>query len=250
MAIKDGWWYDTDISESEAIANGWFSEKVMPFFQFHKNEVYSNAMDRAAEDFGPLLDTCREGSECRVEKRRIMMENLRKEWKKTIDAFKVQVQKSLSWSEDEIVKTYGELVKCEELHPCCGTAKEVVVNWYKQITTLWSKIHDAEREIAILQTKVTEIEMECPDVVTPEEPEEPEEEDRDDRIKINAELAFTLADSDNNDMINLTEFNGLYKTLTLPNDAGQANAQFLALDENLDGLISYEEFVSIDLSTL
>lgn len=91
MAIEDGWWYETDISESDAIVNGWFSERVMPFFQFHKNEVYANAMERAEDDFGPLLDTCREGSECRQEKRRIMMESLRKEWKKTIDAFKVQV---------------------------------------------------------------------------------------------------------------------------------------------------------------
>lgn len=131
MHIEDNWWVESDITESEPILQGWFTEKAMPFFQFHKNDVYENAMSRAEDDFGPLLDTCREGSECRTEKRAIMMESLRKEWKSTIDSFKTQVEASLDWTEDEIVRVYGDLVQCEADHPCCDTASEVVVNWYK-----------------------------------------------------------------------------------------------------------------------
>ena len=121
-------------------------------------------------------------------------------------------------SHNIIFETYGELVKCEEDHPCCDTAEEVVINWYKQITALYTKIHSSEREIAILQTKVDEIENECPHV-TGEEPEEP---DRSDNIGISAEVAFGLADLDKDNFVRRDEFAYMYQMLNLENGNGES----------------------------
>ena len=82
----------------------------MPFFKLHSSEVYENAKRRGIDKYGPLLDTCTEGSKCREEKRIIMIKNLKVEWKKTIDQFRTLVEGSLDYSEDEIFRIYGDMV--------------------------------------------------------------------------------------------------------------------------------------------
>ena len=68
LEIEDNWWSgdESQINSQQPMMQKWFNEQAMPFYNFHKNEVYNKALERGNEEFGPLLDTCREGSECRL----------------------------------------------------------------------------------------------------------------------------------------------------------------------------------------
>jgi hypothetical protein len=47
------------------MVQGWFNKKVMPFFTFNEGTVYDNAIAKAEAQYGSLLETCTEGTNCR-----------------------------------------------------------------------------------------------------------------------------------------------------------------------------------------
>jgi len=158
-------WQPTLLDIDADFNHDWFNQAVMPFYNLHKGQVYQNAIDRAVEEHGVLSKTCAKGTACRDEKRKNLKTELQTQWKQVMKSFKQTVANNVQTTQDKIVSTYEEFKKCADDNPCCTTSETTVKNWYTEMENFQRAIYKRRIAIKELNARITEIEVECPEVI-------------------------------------------------------------------------------------
>jgi len=151
--------------DEEGELDTWFNKSVMPFYNLHKGAVYDSAIAEAQEQYGVLTKTCAKGTACRTEKRATLKGNLETQWKTLMKNFKTEVKNLKESSKGEIIETYKAFKKCADDNPCCQTNRTTVENWYTSMENYQRAIYKRLIAIKELRARITEIEIECPEVL-------------------------------------------------------------------------------------
>jgi len=157
-------WQPTTFDE---ISHDWFNQSVMPFYNLHKGKVYQEAIAEAQADpdVGVLTKTCAKGTECRNQKRAALQLSLETQWKTLMKNFKTSVSAQLVTTKGEIIETYKDFKQCADDFPCCETNEVTVKNWYTSMENYQRAVYKRLIAIKELNARITEIEVECPEVL-------------------------------------------------------------------------------------
>merc|ERR1712046_120719 len=147
-----------------ATGENWYATVAKPFLDAHRDEVAAQAKLAVEAEYGPLLETCEAGSQCRAENRRIIEEAIRAEWQKVLLSFRTDVDATILKTRKIIKTGYDDAVVCETENPCCTVSEVVYNNIRVQITTTENLIQEKWNRWEELERRRLEIETECPDV--------------------------------------------------------------------------------------
>ena len=155
-----------DYSMEGLMAQGenWYTTVAAPFLNAHRNDVIAAATLSVEAEYGPLLETCAAGTQCREENRRIIETAIRAEWQKVLLSFRTDVDATILKTKKIIKEGYDSAVVCEAENPCCTVSDVVYQNIVLQITQHETLITEKWTHWEQLERRRVEIETECPDV--------------------------------------------------------------------------------------
>ena len=150
--------HDVEISQY-----GWFNEvSGLPFFESQRKRIWEDA----TADLPELLDVCPPGAECRAARRRELIDDLTKQWRETIRSVQETILGEIEVTERRIVETHKEFVQCQIEDHCCDTTDATIKNWWIEINNFTKQKNLLRKELEVLKWKITEVEKECPQLVT------------------------------------------------------------------------------------
>merc|ERR1712083_694364 len=143
-------------------AENWYTTVAKPFLDAHRDEVAAEAKRAVEAEYGPLLETCEAGSQCRAENKRIIEEAIKAEWMKVLLSFRTDVDATILKTRKIIKTGYDDAVVCETENPCCTVSEVVYNNIRVQINTTETLIRTKWTQWEELERRRIEIETECP----------------------------------------------------------------------------------------
>ena len=163
---------DSEVTEDSVVdyaleggvdAHGWFTEvSGLPFFQTQRAKIW----DDATKDLPDLLDVCPPGAECRAESRRNLVDKLTGQWRTVIKSVQDQIIGEIEVSKRDIQVTHQEFVQCQIDDHCCDTTDATIKNWWIEINNFTKQKNLLRKELEVHKWKITEVEKECPQLVT------------------------------------------------------------------------------------
>lgn len=163
---------DSEVTEDSVVdyaleggvdAHGWFNEvSGLPFFQNQREKIWLDA----TADLPELLDVCPLGAECRAKSRRALVDKLTGQWRTVIKSVQDQILGEIEVSKRDIQETHEEFVQCQITDRCCDTTDATIINWWIEINNFTKQKNLLRKELEVLKWKITEVEKECPQLVT------------------------------------------------------------------------------------
>jgi len=163
---------DSEVTEESVVdyaleggvdAHGWFNEvSGLPFFQSQREKIWIDA----TADLPELLDVCPPGAECRAESRRNLVDKLTGQWRTVIKSVQDQILGEIEVTKRDIQVTHQEFVQCQIDDHCCDTTDATIKNWWIEINNFTKQKNLLRKELEVLKWKITEVEKECPQLVT------------------------------------------------------------------------------------
>merc|ERR1712048_88660 len=140
----------------------WYNTVAKPYLDAHRADVEAAAKASTVAEYGPLLETCEAGTQCRAENKRIIEEAIKAEWAKVLLSFRTDVDATVLKTRKLIKEGYDVAVECQLNEDCCEVSDVVYTNLIIQINqhesligTKWTHWQDLER-------RRLEIETDCP----------------------------------------------------------------------------------------
>lgn len=145
-------------------AEGWFATVAQPWLEANRSGIRETAIAELEAEYGPLLETCAEGTECREKNDKLIEEAIRSEWQKVMLSFRSDVDATVLKTRKIIKEGYDTAVQCEVDHPCCDVSDVVYHNILKQIKHTEDLITQKQTKWDELEQRRLEIETECPNI--------------------------------------------------------------------------------------